>query len=160
MITEASLKPGDCLVYAPTGVFGWIIAIKTWHWIAHTETYIGNGQSVASRDGLGVDIYPTRFAQLAYVLTPNQPFSLESSMDWFATVDGQGYDWLGLLRFAWRSRVVPTQREMNKQFCSEFTTRFYRKGGIDPFNKADADSIAPFQFLLSPYFDTYRINPE
>ena len=157
MITEASLRPGDCLLYAPSGLFGWLITIKTWHPIAHCEVYIGNGQSVAARDGLGVAIYPIRFDQLAYVLTPNIPFSLARAQAWFATVAGQKYDWWGLLRFAWRARVVASNRD-NRMFCSEFVTRYYRRGGLDPFNKSDADAIAPFQFLTSNAFDIYKIN--
>jgi hypothetical protein len=151
------LKPGDCLLYAPKGFFGWVISIKTWNQVAHCEVYIGNGKSVASRDGIGVGEYDLRTSELKHVMRPNQPFELRLAYDWFARkARGQGYDWLGLLRFAWRSRVVP-ERFDNKQFCSEFAARFYRAGGLDPFNGADADAIAPFQFAVSPYLDKYDV---
>ena len=152
-----ALEPGDCLLYAPKGFFGWVISIKTWHAIAHCECYVGNGLSVASRDGIGVGQYDWRRSELKYVLRPNQPFDLPAALQRFDSEwRGQGYDWLGLLRFGWRA-PVSAFRFQNKQFCSEFLARFYRAGGLDPFNRADADSIAPFQFLLAWCFTVYEV---
>ena len=150
------LQPGDCLLYKATGLYGWIIGLKTWSMVTHVEIYIGEGQSVASRDGLGVAIYPLRMAQLSHVLRPHAPIDLHAAMRWFETVRGQKYDWLGLLRFAWRSKVVSDLKD-NRQFCSELATRWYRAGGLDPFNGGDADAIAPCQFLLSNSFTIYTI---
>jgi hypothetical protein len=153
-----ALQPGDCLLYAPKGFFGWVISIKTWHPIAHCEAYVGNGLSVASRDGIGVGQYDWRRSELKYVLRPNQPFDLQAALTRFDSEwRGQGYDWLGLLRFGWRA-PVSAFRFQNKQFCSEMLARFYRAGGLDAFNGADADSIAPFQFMLSSCFDVYEVN--
>lgn len=147
------MKPGDCLLYTPTGVFGIAIAIKTWHSISHCECYVGQGQSVASRDGIGINQYPWRNTQLGYILRPNRPFNLGAAMDWFQGVRGEKYDWMGLLRFGWRAKYVPHCLTDNKMFCSEFLTRFYRAGGMDPFPREDADAIAPFQFESNPLFD-------
>lgn len=148
------LLPGDLLLYKPQGLFGWIIALKTWHSIAHCEMYLENGIAVASREGQGVNHYHFRSNELTYVLRPVVPFDLQRALVWYLKLAyGQKYDWLGLLRFAWRAKVVPDSKD-NKQFCSEFLTRLYRAGGLDPFNGADADSIAPFQFLLSDKFQT------
>lgn len=149
---QPDLKPGDCLLYRPTGLFGWIISLKTWHSIGHSEVYIGGGYSLASRDGVGVGRYPTRWNELGVVLRPTHPLNLTSALAWFFNVaNGQKYDWLGLLRFAWRSKVKSDKRD-NRMFCSEFLTRFYRQAGMDPFNGEDADGIAPFEFLLSNSF--------
>lgn len=151
-MTVDELKPGDALLYGPKGFFGWVISIKTWHAVAHCECYIGNGQSVASRDGLGVGQYPLRTEGLIHVLRPTAPFQLFRAMLWYVqSAKGQKYDWMGLLRFAWRARVVPEAQD-NKQFCSEFLARFYRAGGMDPFNGEDADAVAPSYFLLSNCF--------
>lgn len=147
------LLPGDCLLYHAQGVFGYVISIKTWHPVAHCESYLGMGNSVASRDGLGVNAYPVRWDGLYAVLRPAVGFDLLAAATWFLSVQGQGYDWLGLLRFAWRA-PFHLGDERNKMFCSEFLTRYYRQGSLDPFNGADADSIAPFQFLLSDKFTT------
>lgn len=116
------------------------------------EVYLGGGESAASRDGLGVAIYPLRTQGLSFVLRPTAPFNLREALTWFfAHAEGQRYDWLGLLRFAWRAKVVPNRFD-NRQFCSEFAARFYRAGGFDPFNKQDADAVAPFMFLYCPFF--------
>ncbi len=149
------LKPGDCLLYGPTGFFGFLISIKTWHKIAHCESYVGDGFSVASRDGQGVNVYPFRLDDLTAVLRvrPDLNFKLDSALTWFLqSAKGQGYDWWGLLRFTWGSDYCRGNKN-NKQFCSEFLTRYYRAGGIDPFNHDDADAIPPFMFMDSPCFD-------
>lgn len=153
-LLKEKLRPGDCLLYSPTGIFGLIISLKTWHKIAHVEVYIGEGWAAASRDGKGVGIYPLRTSQLCCILRPKDKFDINSALLWYLTVRGQKYDWFGLLRFAWRSKVVPNSLD-NRMFCSEFVTRFYRAGDFDPFSpETDADEIAPFQFLTSPEFDS------
>lgn len=157
-VDRASLQPGDCLLYAPgKGLFGWIISLKTWHSIAHCEGYLGQGLSVASRDGLGVGMYPFREAGLSAVWRPIVPFDQVRAQHWFWSVNGQKYDWLGLLRFAWRAKV---RNDGNKQFCSEFLTRWYRAGGIDPFNGEDADAIPPYLFGVSSMFRKVWSAPE
>jgi len=153
---KPELQPGDCLLYspAPKSVFGWLIAIKTWHAVSHCEVYIGEGMSVASRDGKGVDSYPVRWDNLSIIMRPKgeYKFNLQAALKWFITeAKGQKYDWVGLLRFSWRSDFVKGG-ENNKQFCSEFATRFYRAGGLDPFNGEDADAVPPYLFSISPVF--------
>lgn len=150
------LREGDCLLYAPRGFFGFVISIKTWSRIAHCEVYAGGGQSLAARDGIGVGQYPLR-TDYTHILRPRKELLFRVAYDWFnRKARGQGYDWLGLLRFAWRARVVPTRFD-NRMFCSEFVTRFYRAGGLDPFNGADADAIAPCNFLLSSEFTIHEV---
>lgn len=154
------LQPGDCLLYSPKGLFGWIIAIKTWHAVGHCEVYIGNGRSIASRDGIGVGEYPLRSTELRYVMRPNVPFDLAAALAVFnATWRGQGYDYLGLLRFAWRS-PVRDRRFDNRQFCSELETRFYRAGNLDPFPWEDADAVVPFQFKHASTFDLHDVDAD
>jgi hypothetical protein len=151
------IRPADNLLYRAKGIFGWVIALKTWHPIAHCEGYIGGGKSVASRDGVGVGIYDLRLSELRYIMRPRLKFDLDAAMRTFASrYQGQGYDWLGLLRFASREPVSAT-RFNNLQFCSELLTRWDRAGGLDPFNGEDADAIAPFQFLTSNAFRRYEV---
>lgn len=148
---ESLLKPGDCLLYAPTGFYGWIIQSKTWHRVGHVEIYVGNGRSTASRNGIGVGLYPWRNTELAYVLRPTRSDTLDwiGFWKWFRTVNGQGYDWLGLLRFAWFKDVKIGGGD--RMFCSPFAARAYRALNACVFGDAeDADAIAPFEFLLSP----------
>lgn len=148
-MTLDELRAGDCLLYKPNSFWSYAIAIKTWNRVSHCEAYIGAGESVAARDGVGVGRYPLRTAGLVTVVRPPTTFDLDEAMGWFATVNGQKYDWLGLTRFVlWGSTPF---NDLTKQFCSEFLTRWYRMGSCDPFNnKRDADSIAPAQFLYLP----------
>jgi hypothetical protein len=146
-------RQGDCLLYSPSDLFGWIIAVKTWSSRAcHVEVYIGNGESVASRNGIGVGVYPVRTSQLSEVRRPNRPFTYRNAMDWFyLKANGEKYDWLGLLVF-W---LAVRKGAMDRMFCSEFATRFYRHGGFSVVAPDwDADMVAPAQFLQTPAMDT------
>ena len=149
---ESDLLPGDALLYKPKGFFGWVIAVKTWHMVGHCEVYVGGGKSIASRNGQGVNEYDVNLDNLHSVLRPKVTFDMVKAIEWFMTVKGQRYDWKGLLRFASRKPYSVVIDE-NKQFCSEFMTRFYRKGGLPVFRNEDADSIAPYQFLLDYHFE-------
>lgn len=160
------LRPGDTMLYRPCGFswrqpFGWIfgkvIALKTWHSISHVEIFIGFNRgdhtSLASRDGLGVNGYPLRLTELAYVLRPvpgvAESFDLAAGLRWFDTVRGQRYDWWGLARFAGFHPSSTT-----RMFCSAFWLRFYRSCGFNPFSRRiDADSISPGQIPDCPKLD-------
>lgn len=147
------IKPGDVLLYQGTGLFGLIIQLKTWSKIGHCEVYVGDGYSIASRDGKGVATYPLRINNLIRILRPNRPFKLALAIAWYLTeAQGQKYDWLGLLRFTWGTDYCKGNTN-NKQFCSEFLCRFFRSGGVDICNSCDADQIPPCFFDLSPVFD-------
>lgn len=158
------VRPGDAMLYRPAGFFGFVISLKTWHEVSHCEGFVGKDPitgkliSVASRDGIGVGQFDTRLSGLCCICRPRAPFDLPAAMRVFhSQYQGQGYDWFGLLRFGWRSEVSAT-RFNNKQFCSEFLTRWYRAGGLDPFNADDADAIAPFQFKDSDAFTIYPVD--
>jgi hypothetical protein len=152
-----SLLPGDILLYRPASAFGWLIAFKTWNRISHVETYVGDGKSAASRDGKGVNVYPLRTAQLQMVRRPKIPFNIRRAMAWQSCVNGQGYDWKGLLVFA----LAVQEGSRDRMFCSEHATRFARRGGITPFAPAyDADRVAPATFLTSAAYDTVWEYPD
>lgn len=145
---QSILKSGDCLLYKPKGFFGRLIAFKTYHRIAHVEIYIGSGKSVASRDGKGVGLYPLRDTEVAYVLRPQALLDWAGFWKWFRTVNGQGYDWLGILRFAVTHSIGTGNN--GKMFCSEFAARAYWVLGAKVFSEAeDADAIVPADFLKS-----------
>ncbi len=138
------LRPGDVLLYRGSGVYGWLIRLKTWHPIGHVEVYVGDRQSAASRDGKGVNIYPLRMDGLAYVLRPIEPFDLAAALRWYEReAKGLPYGWLDLLQFVGQN--------VNRKgvVCSPFATQLLRAGGIPIFNDEPAEKIAPFQFLTS-----------
>ena len=142
-----NLRAGDVLLYSGKGFFSRVVQIKTWSRYSHVEVYDEAMYCVASRDGLGVGRYPFRVDGLRVVLRPLQPFDPAPARAWFATVNGQPYDWFGLLAF---TNAARQGRENWKMFCSEFATRYLRAGGVDPFNHYDADGIAPGEFMKSP----------
>jgi hypothetical protein len=75
------------------------------------------------------------------VLRPTAHFDLAKAMTYFETVKGKAYDYMGLFRFLGKGK-----ESADKQFCSEFATRFYRAGGFDPFNGETSDLVPPFYF--------------
>lgn len=146
---ENILKPGDALLYAPSSIFGWVIAVKTGSKRSHMEIYAGNGMSVASRDGIGVGKFPLRTANLAAIFRPPAQYNHRESMTWFETVNGQKYDWKGLLV----TTLAVNQGSLDRMFCSEYATRHYRRGNVEPFQKEfDADRVVPMFYELSSQF--------
>lgn len=167
-IAREILHAGDVLLYRPRGLFGWLISVKTWSRYAHVEVYDGHDYALASRDGVGVGRYPYRSEDLAAVYRPRVPFDMNAGRRWFATVNGQPYDWFGLLAF---TSAKLQGRENGAMFCSEFAVRFLRRCigakcahpaaqqgnarvlavlGLDPWNGYDADGLAPGEMAKSP----------
>jgi hypothetical protein len=149
------LRPGDVLLYGPTGLFGRLIALKTWHALSHVEIYIGGGQSAASRDGLGVAIYQARLHDAKHALRPTVPFSVMRALAWFAVhAKGQPYGWLDLLAF------LGVSKDMPGMVCSSFATQFLRAGGVPVFRDEPANFIAPVQFMTSELLEPERARDE
>lgn len=142
--------PGDVLLYGATSLVGRLIQIKTWAPVSHCEIAIGGGQVVASRDGIGVDTYHLRADDPLYVLRVRGTLDLAAALAWHETVRGQRYDLWGLARF-----FTIGAGKKDRQFCSEYATRFLRRGRMDPPPFApgyDADLVSPGMFLSSPAF--------
>jgi len=146
----SSLRAGDCLLYRPRDFIDYAIALKTWTKVSHVEIYDGQGFSLASRNGIGVNRYPARLKDIAAVRRPKEFDPLPASA-WFETVKGEGYDWQGLLCF----ELAVRQGKQDQMFCSEFGTRLYRMAQTEPFDPAwDADRTPPAFFLVSNAFKT------
>lgn len=135
----------------PSTIFDVAIRLKTWSYDAtHTETYIGNGFSAASRNGLGVNTYPLRVNDLSHILRPAVKFDFDAALKWHKSCIGQKYDWKGLLVFT----LAVRDGSNNKMYCSEHTHRMAKKGKYFPFGiHADADRTAPMQFEWTPVYD-------
>lgn len=147
----ARLQPGDILLFDRPGLFGTLIKLKRGEQYSHVEIYAGDGQTVASRNGIGVNQYPIDLNGLAAIYRPTNPaaFSFQKGMEWFTSKDsngkflikGQGYDWIGLLSFTFAKFQG---RNSGKMFCSEFVMRFYRHAGLELFSPiTDADAVSP-----------------
>lgn len=145
-----TMKPGDVLLYASYGFWPWTIKVKTWSPVSHCEIVGLDNTALASRDGKGVNTYyPIRFNDLYAILRPIKEPDMRAGLDWHKTVIGQKYDWWGLMRF-----FTVGKQSLDKQFCSEYATRFLRKAGVEPFSPGyDADLVSPGMFLSSSAFD-------
>lgn len=151
------MNPGDLLLYGKAGWKTWFsdfpsraIQVKTWSDVSHCEIVVDDQRSIASRNGIGVGIYPRRTDDLRHVLRPvaEAHFDMDAAMVWGRSCLGQGYDWWGLARF-----FTINEGDPSKQFCSEFATRFYRHGNLLPFHPdTDADLVSPGMFLSSVAF--------
>lgn len=140
-VDVTTLKPGDILLYRPKGIFGWIIAAKTWHNVSHCEVYDGAGKSWASRDGIGVNLYPWRDTELAWVLRPTMKLNLPWARRWAKDRIGTPYGWLDLLNF------INIPIDAPGIVCSAFLTKFLRQAGWNVFPTDPARKVAPSQFL-------------
>lgn len=124
------LKPGDCILYSPSDVFDLAVVLKTWTRVSHVEVYVGDGYSVASRNGKGVDKYDARYDHVAAVRRPGSSFNLLKALEWFETkAKGHKYGWRTLLTFVLLNNN-PIEGHM---ICSEFAAGFYRAGGLPLF---------------------------
>lgn len=141
-MTPADLRPGDALLYRPSSIFGWLIRRHTGFPISHVEVYIGGGQSLASRDGIGTGRYPLRLAQLQKVCRPRVLFDTGQALAWFTAQPHQPYGWLDLLDFFDFNVNGPGI------VCSPFATLVERAGGVNVFPGIPAQKIAPFAFEL------------
>jgi hypothetical protein len=149
---KTQLRAGDTMLYFSRDAVDWAIAIKTWTKLAHVEIYVGNGMSVASRNGVGVGLYPVRWPGLAVVRRSKVSPNLVAAQRWFnLTANGQKYDWLGLLCFT----LAVKQGAPDRMFCSEFWTRWMRHAGVEPFNPTwDADRTPPSFCYVSGALET------
>lgn len=149
----AFLQPGDVLLYFEDGLVDQVIAEKTGKRVGHIERYIGGEQSVASRNGVGVNQYPIRLDGLVCVRRPPAgALDMVKGMDWFNRIaKGQGYDFEGLLTFT----SFVQRGETGKMFCSEFALNFDRACGYEPFNPSQLpECTSPRDYWICGSFDT------
>jgi cell wall-associated NlpC family hydrolase len=145
------LRPGDLLLYRTNNPLGRGIQLKTYSKVTHCEIYIGAGRTIASREFHGVDTFDFRPEYLAAILRPVSLVDVPTMLRWHVReAKGQGYDYLGLFLGFFARRWG---RENKRMWCSEHTTRAYRRGGLEPFREGvDADSIAPGDLFKSAKF--------
>ena len=146
------LLPGDALLYAPSSIYGRLIAVKTGHSLSHVEVALGDGRSVASRDGVGTGIYPVRLSQLELVCRPKQqPVDVSRGLAWLKQIGHRPYGWLDLLWFF----DYPIPKWMSSGIvCSPFADEFLMACDVDLFNtREEPQRIAPYEFSVTPLVD-------
>jgi hypothetical protein len=152
-----TLVPGDVLLFRRRGVFNWLIEHASNSCVSHCEVYLGDSQTAACRNGVGVDIYAIDLRGLAVVLRPRAPFDVVTATAYQLSVLKQGYDWTGL----WRAFAANQWgRNNTKQWCSENTTNVQRAGTVEPFTPdIPADMVAPGDFLKSAAYAHVWVAP-
>lgn len=144
MIDVEILRPGDVLLYSPSGIFGYAIAWMSSGNVSHVEIYKGAGKSYASRDGIGVNEYPLRTAQLCRVLRSRTPLNMFRMEQAFLHMKGQRYDWRGILNTALGGRGDSAP---NQNVCSALATILLRVAGLPRLLGAEEpDAIKPRDF--------------
>jgi hypothetical protein len=143
MVFPDDLCIGDFLLYHKEGVFNEVIDIKTASDVDHIEVYIGDGASLASRNGIGVNLYPYRADGLIHVRRPVQPFVFAQAEAWFATVKGAPYGWGDILEQANIANTLPGMD------CSHFAACLAEAAGCPQFDENyPKDKITPRDFLI------------
>ena len=151
MNAPCEIKPGDCMLFAGSSPFSWVIKVKTFSPVSHVEVALNENYALACRDGHGTDLYPIRLRGLYAVRRPTTPIDWGAAMAWFGTVKGQPYSYWQAMRFF---RLKWCKENVTKTMCSPFATRLYRNGGFHPFaGKYDASLVSPGMFLSAAPFE-------
>lgn len=150
MIDASELIAGDCLLYKPSGIFGWAIVWKTGGGVSHVEVYKGGGNSYASREGFGTNEYPLRTEQLCRVLRSRAPLNMVRMGIAFEAMRGQPYDWDGIANTALGGSGDSSPKG---NVCSAAATIWYRVAGLHRlFGAEEPEHIAPRDYLIAPEF--------
>lgn len=148
MVAPPVLVPGDCLLYSGSGPWSWVIKVKTWSPVSHSEVYIGDGKTITSREGAGVNVYPLTLEHLHTVLRPEWQPDMAKMLEWFGTVRGQKYGYWQALRFFRLGK-----EDQTRMMCSPCCARAYRAGSFHAFaGQFDCSLVSPGMFLSSPHF--------
>src|SRR5687768_12687953 len=136
------ILPGDILLYDRDGWANTFIKFKRGEKYSHVAIASRPGYMLEARQGDVCDERPIRFDGLAAVYRHTDPIDFEKGFEWFeAEAKGQGYDWIGLLSFAFAKFQG---RQNNLMFCSEFVCRFFKKLGNGLFSDdTDCDAVSP-----------------
>lgn len=148
------LIAGDILLYSSLDIFDIAIELKESDGKAHVEIYAGDGQSWASRNGVGVNIYPFRSSGLVAVRRPRQTLNKPAVDAWFNDgVKGMKYGWVDILESLDIGPAGSGTTDI-KQFsgvdCSHFASALLEVGNCPQFDTGySKNKITPAEFDLS-----------
>jgi len=135
---------GDILLYNTTSLINEVIDWKTGDLVAHVEIYVGGGQSVASRNGIGVGQYPFRPDGLVKVRRPVVPLNYEFAGNWFNHIKGMQYDYEGLLA------CFNMDKTDGSFICSTFASMYFKIGKSPMFADDYLDAkVVPRDFVVT-----------
>ena len=145
-----NLIVGDFCLYHTPKFTNDIIDIKTASLVDHIECYIGNGLSLASRNGIGVNVYDFRLEGLVVVRRPTLVFNRQLVMDWFETIRGAPYGWGDIIA---QANIVTSLPGYD---CSHFCACLADKGLLGLFaDDFPRNKITPRDFLLPINLGTF-----
>ena len=143
------LLPGDILLYDSGSLVDTLIKFRTWSDVAHVEIKLGLNFSGASRPGMGVHVYSTRFDGLKYVRRPLIAFDLVNALNVALALDGTSYGWGDLGRFYLLN--LPTKGLI----CSQYGDLLLRGGDVIAFAEDyPPGAVSPRDFLVTPLAKT------
>jgi len=141
------LQPGDILLYDSGSLVDWLIKFRTWSDVAHVEIYLDNYESTASRNGLGVDIYPVRYEGLRYIRRLQVPFDRIAARKFAIKMRGTPYGYGDLARFYLLN--IPTKGLI----CSQYGDLLLRAGSVVAFYEDyPPGAVSPRDYELIPNF--------
>lgn len=147
MIIPADLLVGDTLLYASGTLIDWDIEVKEADDVAHVEVYAGNGMSYASRNGIGVNLYPFRADGLRYIRRNRGTFECEEVDKWFPSVKGLAYGWGDII-----SELEPNAK-------GSYTTDLTMCKGVDCSHFAAAIQEVALTEHFDPQYPKNKISP-
>lgn len=140
------LKPGDILLYSEKDIIDDLIKWKTSGTAAHVEIYAGDGNSWASRNGVGLgqSAWPFRSEGLCQVRRPVHSFNLTAATAYFETkLKGLPY---GFSDIAADIGIVTTAKGVD---CSHAGALLEAAGECPQFDDAyPVTTIAPRDFQI------------
>lgn len=154
------LKAGDVLLYYDDILIDALIGFRTWSDVAHVEVYLGNGLSAASRNGIGVNVYPLRLLGLKYVRRPVETFNTEKAFTFARQMSGTPYGWLDLTEFygglpKWAMRLLRKVFKKVGLICSQFGDLILRASDVQAFSEDyPAGKVSPRDFLVTAALKT------
>ena len=158
MNIPADLIPGDILLYGGMGIFDSAIGVVEGDDADHIEVYageiLGMPQSWASRNGIGVDLYPFRPDSLKYVRRCKTTLNEEMAQKWFlAGVKGIKYGWGDILANVEPDEFGNASTNLTKcdgVDCSHFAAALLQVGQCGQFDETfPKNKIRPRDFKLS-----------
>ncbi len=131
------------MLYASPDLVDRVIEVASDDDVAHIEVYAGGGTSWASRNGIGVGLYPFRSVGLKYVRRPVKPLNLVLVNAWFPTVNGAPYGWGDI------AANVGVNLNLAGMDCSHFVAVLCEVGECPQFDSVyPKDKIKPAHFKL------------
>lgn len=143
------------LLFRGKGVMPWLIRLQTRSRWSHVAIVV-NGTLYEAWQFAGVRKMPYAEHEKKHgtagidIFKLNVPCDVAAVQAYLESRVGKGYDWVGVLRFVTRRRVLKNDRD----FCSELGFAGIQAGGVSLFARTEPWEVSPGWFgrstLLSP----------